>query len=95
MKVVRYSVQDHPDGYAVWELCPDVYAVGECRYALWCQCLHSSGGPLCAVVKVLGTLADALAVCETMEAAMGGIKEVSDGERCGSGIAPDDWEVPY
>lgn len=81
MKVVRYSVQEHPDGYAVWELCPEEYAGRSCRFALWCQCVHSSGGPLTAVVKVVPTLAQALAVCETMEAATGGVKEVSYGVR--------------
>lgn len=75
MKVVRYSVQEHPDGYAVWELCSDWYAHGACRYELWCQCVHSSGGPLQSVCKVVGDLSQALAVCEVLEAAQGGVKE--------------------
>jgi len=79
VKVVRYSVQEHPDGVEVWEVCPDWYARGACRFELWCQCLHSSGGPRCAVVKVLPTLAQALAVCDTLEAATGGVMEVPDG----------------
>lgn len=92
MKVVRYAVQEHPDGYAVWELCEDWYAHGACRYEVWCQCVHSSGGPLRSVCKVVDTLGQALDVCETLEAATGGVKEfgsvrdgVFDGGACDSG----------
>lgn len=79
MKVVRYSVQEHPDGQAVMEVCAGFFSAGACRFELWCQCMHSSGGPLQSVVKVLGTLPDALAVCDVLEAAQGGVREVSDG----------------
>lgn len=95
MKVVRYSVQDHAEGWAVWELCSDWYAHGACRYELWCQCLHSDGGPLRSVVKVFDTLARALEVCEVMEAATGGVREVSDGKRSRGVLDIDGWAVPF
>ena len=43
MKVVRYSVQEHPDGFCVMELCAGFLEAGMCRLELWCQCVHSSG----------------------------------------------------
>ena len=95
MKHVRYAVQDHPAGWSTWELCSDWYAFGECRFALWCQCNHSSGGPLRSVVKVLGTVADALAVCETLEAAQGGVKELPSGCLVVGSSAVAAGDVPY
>lgn len=68
MKPLRYSVQADPDGFGVWEVCPDVLAHGECRYALWCQCVHSDGGPLHLRAKVCGTLSEALACADVFEA---------------------------
>lgn len=68
----------------MWELCSDWYAHGACRYELWCQCLHSSGGPLRSVVKVVPTLRQALEACEVLEAAEGGIKGVADGSEVGA-----------
>lgn len=76
MKVVRYSVQEHAEGFAIWELCPDWYARGACRLELWCQCLHSCGGPLRHVELVVSELGQALVMCEVLEAAKGGVKEV-------------------
>ena len=92
---MRYAVQDHPAGWSTWELCSDWYAVGECRFALWCQCNHSSGGPLRSVVKVLGALGDALAVCETLEAAQGGVKELPSGCLVVGSSAVAAGDVPY
>lgn len=99
MKVVRYSVQPHPDGgFAVMELCSDWYAHGACRYELWCQCLHSDGGPLQCIAKVCGTLAQALEVCEVLEAALGGVRDgkCEDAKHGRSGVLSDvgDGEVP-
>lgn len=96
MKVVRYSVQEHPAGYAVWELCADFYAVGACRYELWgCQCLHTSGGSFQSIVKVLETLPEALEACSTFEAATGGIKEIPDGALVADLGYVEDGDVPY
>lgn len=96
MKVVRYSVQEHPDGgFAVMELCSDWYAHGACRYELWCQCVHSDGGPLALVVRVFDVQRDALAFADTLEAAQGGIREVNFVARsvCPSNL--EDGDVPY
>lgn len=95
MKVVRFSVQEGADGYEVWELCRDWYSAGACRYELWCQCLHSDGGPLQAIVKRCDTLAQALDVCETLEAAQGGVKEVPDGCLVVDPPSIAEGEVPY
>lgn len=95
MKVGRYSVQVHPEGWAVWELCSDRYAHGACRYELWCQCLHSDGGPLQCIAKVVPTLGQALEVCETLEAATGGVKEVPDGCVVVDPPSIAEGDVPY
>lgn len=99
MKVIRYSVQDHPHGWSVWELCSDSYARGACRYELWCQCLHSDGGPLQCVLKVAQTVGQALEVCDVLEAALGGVREVNceDAKHVRSGVLSDlgDWEVAH
>lgn len=48
-----------PPLWEVWRVCGDVLAVGECRSALWCSCVHSDAGPLRARVAVFESEADA------------------------------------
>lgn len=69
-------MQEHPAGFAVWEVCPRWYARGWCAYALWCRCALSDGGPLESVVGVHESLPDALEGAEVLEAAKGGVVEV-------------------
>lgn len=102
MRVVRYSVQALPEvGFAVMELCPSFYARGECALSLLCSCTQSDGGPLCSVVKVCGTLGQALEAADVLEAAKGGARLLpSGGVRCSPVVwaafhSIDEGEVPY
>lgn len=45
--------------WEVWRVCADVVAVGECRSALWCSCVHSDCGPLRGCVEAFSSVAEA------------------------------------
>lgn len=93
-------MQEHPAGFAIWELCPTWYAHGACRSELWCSCRLSDGGPLQSIVQVDATLQEALEACDVLEAAKGGIREVPSGTACDAAAVAafcsiDPGDVPW
>lgn len=95
MKALRYSVQEHADGWAVWELCPEVYDGGGCRFELLCSCLRADGGPLRSIVQVVRScLRDALSICDVYEAGQGGFRDLAEGGQSRDGLC-DGHVVEY
>lgn len=78
-------------GFVVREACPRWYALGRCAFERWCSCVHLDGGPCASAVGVFQSLDVALQVAATLEAELGGARDVA---ACGCslvGAESPDW----